>query len=443
MPEEKKRKETIAHLSEVIGNLEESFPLTEKDQTKYMEAKVELDGLLKEKSQGMLFRSKARWYEEGEQNTKYFYNLERLRSNMKNVSVLIKENNQEITDLDGILQEQHNFYANLYKSDSTIAYTLKNTTNIRLSADMCEKISGQITEQELSTAVEKLAKDKSPGPDGLTAEVYWTFWRCIKKIFYEFVIESYSKGEITGSTMEGVLNLLPKANKDTRYLKNLRPITLLNVDYKIIEKVVAMRIQMVLPDIISYDQCGFMKGRRAASTIRKLIDLMDYCKGTGNTEAFHLCLDYKKAFDRPELKSIIGSLEFFNFPGMICEWIQILYKGFRVRIQNTGHFSDYVNIERSVHQGGCASAFLFIILAETLAIQIRGNPEIHGIVTGQHEQKINQFADDTSLTGVAEQKNLDKMLHELDSFNRNSGLEINYEKTVLYRISSQENLAKL
>ena len=160
-------------------------------------------------------------------------------------------------------------------------------------------------------------------------------------------------------------------------------------------------------------------------------------------DAFHLCLDYKKAFDRPELDSIIGALAFFNFPERIRRWIRVLYKGFSVKIQNAGHFTDSIQIERSVHQGGCASAFLYIVLAETMAMQIRSNINIKGISTGQYCHKINQFADDTNATGHATQENVDNLLSELDRFHHHSGLVINYEKTVLYRISSQRNLPEL
>ena len=215
----------------------------------------------------------------------------------------------------------------------------------------------------------------------------------------------------------------------------------LNADYKIIEKAIALRLQSVLPKIINDDQAGFMKKRRASSCVRKLIDLIDFCKNTG-TDAFHLCLDYQKAFDRPELTSIEHSLKFFDIPKKITEWIKILYRGFTVRIQNTGHMSEPVNIERSVHQGGCSSAFLFNILAEALAIQIRSNKKICGINTGEHTHILNQFADNTNATGKADQENLNELLEEFERFHKHSGLLINYDKTALYRINTQ-NLPQL
>ena len=138
--------------------------------------------------------------------------------------------------------------------------------------------------------------------------------------------EAYDKQCMNTSAMRGVLNLIPKPKKDSRHLKNLRPITLSNMDYKIVEKVIALRLQKTLPQLIHEDQTGFMKKKRAAVSVRKLLDLMDYCQGE-NIDALHLSLDYMKAFDRPVLTSIIGALKYIEFPDYITNWVTILYRG--------------------------------------------------------------------------------------------------------------------
>ena len=76
----------------------------------------------------------------------------------------------------------------------------------------------------------------------------------------------------------GVLNLIPKPGKDSRYIKNLRPITLLNCDYKVIEKMIATRLDPILQHLIHPDQTGFLPNRRIATNIRKMMDIMLYCK---------------------------------------------------------------------------------------------------------------------------------------------------------------------
>ena len=297
-----------------------------------------------------------------------------------------------------------------------------------------------LTFDELSSAVFEMPKDKAPGLDGLTVEVYQEFWPTIGHILFEAYQQVCKDDKMFPEAMTGVLNLLPKGQKDPRYLKNLRPITLLNVDYKVIEKVIASRLQKVLPSIIHVDQAGFMKKRKAAVNVRKLIDSLQYCENK-EIDALILCLDYMKAFDRVELTSIMGSLKFFGFPELICKWVKILYTDFKIRIQNNGYLSEDILISRSVHQGGCASAFLYIILAEVMAIYVRQNPNICGVRTGDHEQKLNLFADDTSVTSLFNQQSLDAIFDILEWFQKQSGLRKSYEKTFLYRIGSVRNSA--
>ena len=74
-----------------------------------------------------------------------------------------------------------------------------------------------------------------------------------------------------------VITLLPKKDKDPLFIKNHRPITLLNTDYKIIAKVMANRLKSFLHEIIHEDQTGFMKGRNTGNNIRTIIDLIEYC----------------------------------------------------------------------------------------------------------------------------------------------------------------------
>ena len=94
----------------------------------------------------------------------------------------------------------------------------------------------------------------------------------------------------------GIITLLPKKGKDPFLVKNYRPLSLLNTDYKILAKVVANRLKLCLHQIIHADQTGFMKGRNIGSNIRTIIDLIEYCDANKITGSIIL-LDIEKAFD--------------------------------------------------------------------------------------------------------------------------------------------------
>ena len=113
--------------------------------------------------------------------------------------------------------------------------------------------------------------NKTPREDGLPVDFYKIFWKDIKGAFMQMIDHAYTKRKLHESARRGILNLIPKANKDTRYVKNLRPITLLNTDYKIKEKAIANKMIPALEHIIHRDQRGFMKNRRISVNIRKYV----------------------------------------------------------------------------------------------------------------------------------------------------------------------------
>ena len=166
------------------------------------------------------------------------------------------------------------------------------------------------------------------------------------------VLEVFRIGKLHETTRRGILNLIPKANKDTRFIKNLRPITLLNSDYKLIEKAIADKMILALEHIIHKDQRGFMKTRRISVNIRKFLDIMHQAQ-EDDLEAIVMSLDFVKCFDKCSFSILHGSLEFFAFGTIVKEWTHILYKDFTVKIQNNGFFSEEIQIKKGVHQGGC------------------------------------------------------------------------------------------
>ena len=176
-----------------------------------------------------MFRNKVQWYEEGEKNSKYFLSLEKERYNAKTCFKMINSENQEIIDQQEILLEQKRYYEELYKEDTDVTFTLKNNIGIYVPQEIKEQ---QITKEDLHTALKGMKNDKTPGEDGITADFYKVFWSRLKQPFYDMVLEVFQQKMLHELARKGILNLIPKPEKDTRYIKNLRPITLLNSDYK-------------------------------------------------------------------------------------------------------------------------------------------------------------------------------------------------------------------
>ena len=428
----------ISQLSEAVTQYEESFPLNEQDSYIYEETKMELETRLLDKTRSAIFRSKAKWYEEGGKCTKYFLSLERARSCARTCHAILKENGVLVEKPEEVLKEQRDFYQKLYAKDISINFNMVNNTAIKIKDEDNLKLNGTIQPYEIFDAIKSMKKGRTPGPDGLPVEFYQVMWPEIKNVLYDSYLQSYQEMSMNPTALEGILNLIPKKNRDTRLLKNLRPITLLNVDYKIVEKVIANRIKSVLPQIIHEDQTGFMSGRRISVNIRKTFDLLRYTEMKNTPHLLH-SLDFLKAFDRAEVLSVLKSLEFFNFPEYIIQWIDTLYRNFSVRVQNNGYFSENIAVERSIHQGGCASAFLFNILAETMAIHLRSTLEKYAIRTAHSSHLLSQYADDTGAFTEGTQEAVNELYQQIEFFQGQSGLLINYDKTSIYRLGSLKN----
>ena len=106
-----------------------------------------------------------------------------------------------------------------------------------------------ISENEYLIALRSFSKNKSPGFDGLTPEFYLCFWDENKSMFIRALNFSWKEGVLTNSQRQGIITVLPKPNKDHLKISNYRPVTLLNVDYKIISKVINTRMQKILSQL--------------------------------------------------------------------------------------------------------------------------------------------------------------------------------------------------
>ena len=218
----------------------------------------------------------------------------------------------------------------------------------------------KITKKELSDIVQSLKRNKSPGLDGLTSEFYQTFWEDLQCIFIRMIDESFNKGILPCSIKKAVITVIFKKG-DRTLLKNYRPISLTNCDYKILTFVLARRIQKVIPKLISNDQSGYIKGRYIGFNARLINDIIENCEKK-NLPGAIVCLDFEKAFDSLDWKFMIISLKRYGFGDYFTRWIKMLYTSPTYCIKNNGWISKESAMNRGIRQGCAVSALLFILM---------------------------------------------------------------------------------
>ena len=139
-----------------------------------------------------------------------------------------------------------------------------------------------------------MPRNKTAGNDGLPAEFYLTFLDILGPILLKYINENFEKGILTCLQRQATVSLLEKSGKDNRLLKLWRPISLINVDAKILSKIFAGRLSRVLPKIISNNQYAFVKGR--TTELRLLLHILKFTDQE-NVGGIPFAADYEAVFD--------------------------------------------------------------------------------------------------------------------------------------------------
>ena len=395
--------------------------------------KSRLKRIMTHKTKVAILRGKVRWHEQGERNSNYFYGLEKRNYNNKTVTRLKIGKNIFTSNQFEILDREKLFYEFLYKTknvnpekfENSIFFNPENITT--LTEDEKTSCEGQVTEDECYEALKNFESRKTPGTDDFPVELYRFFWPEISKEMTDSFNYAFQSGMLSITQRRGVISLIPKKSKDKTSLENLRPISLLNVDYKILTKTIAKKIEKVLPNIINVDQTGYVKGRYIGENIRLIQDVLHFTNLT-KQKGIAIFLDFKKAFDSIEWPYLNAALELFNFGPDILSWIKIFYKDVSSCVINNGHASTFFPLQRGVRQGCPLSGILFVLGIELFARALKNKSSVKGIEVNNHEIKIAQYADDTTVF-VRDRDSVLELLNLLEEFSSLSGLEIITSRT--------------
>ena len=212
--------------------------------------------------------------------------------------------------------------------------------------------------------------------------------------------------------------------------QNWRSISLLNVDVKIASKEITLRLEKVLSDLISDDQCANLKERNIFDAVRTIGNIMDYTE-LHNLPSLMVTTDFEKAFDSLSWNFLFKSLEKLNFGESFIKGIRLFYTTISSCIMNNGEATPLFSIRRGMKQGDPLSPYLFILALETLLTAIKQNQHIKGIVVEDKEIKCITFADDlTNL--IRDKESYASLSLLLSTYGQCSGLKLNQDKKEAY-----------
>ena len=251
----------------------------------------------------------------------------------------------------------------------------------RLGVAEAASCEGVVTECEVRDALKQVGLNKSPGLDGLPYEVYLRMSHMFVPILTDMFNHWFTQGAIPGSVTKGVITLLKKGGRHVwEGLDDYRPITLLNTELKILARVLANRLQLVISDLIGSEQTFAVKGRSIQDNLHLIREVLEGIED--GTEAALISLDQSKAFDRVDHRFLATVLETAGFKPGFRRWISMMYHNPQAVVQVNGRRSGVFAVERSVRQGCPLSPLLYVLALEPLLRRLRDrttNPALQGV----------------------------------------------------------------
>ena len=274
----------------------------------------------------------ADFYGNFKKNSRFFF--DKGKSNKLDMTMYEVElpTGQVLSDPLEVLDAQEKFYSQLYQTSqpesslrSSEIYEEFFTQDHPVLSDFHQSmLSEEISQKEMLEALQSMPLGKAPGLDGFPVEFYKTFSDCLIPLLHSAIIEMFAQGSLIMSFTQGVIHLIPKPRKNVCLLANWRPITLLDVDYKILAKVLATRFKEVLPSIIHEDQRGFIQNKYIGENLMDFYAVVEYAI-EHDEPILGLSLNFQKAFDTVEWSLLMRALQLFAFPESIQKWFSMIY----------------------------------------------------------------------------------------------------------------------
>lgn len=382
--------------------------------------KAELEAFATLKADKAKWNAHAQILDRGEGNHKQFYRLADYTRENGSIAGLRNPNGPDpdkvLTEPAEMVEVVFDYYGGLYTrvpADAAAQRIL--VKNLKTDVDFETPLTKRITIEEVKGVLWSMTNCTSPGPDGITYEFYRHFQeQLIRPLTVLMNIMMFEQGEKAfirpEGWAEGMITLLYKKG-DRTDIKNYRPISLLNTDYKIFTELLMKRLLPPLGGLLGKHQTAFMPGRHIADNIKEVQTLVDRANQTGES-IFVLFLDQEKAYDRVDHSFLWRILRRVGIPPIIIRAIQNCYVGATSTVSVNGHMSSPIDILGGVRQGDPLSCPLFNMVIETLALAVLNCPELPGVVDSQGDvHKVSMFADDTSivLTELEQWKAFDRV----------------------------------
>ena len=398
-----RRKQTLQYL---LSSLK--IALTMKDWEEVCRLKELVSVMLNEDAMGLIIRS--RFKQNVEEEKASLYHASKELKNHGNGMFKLKIGNVVTEDESKIENEVVSYFGALFNGHHDKSLNDTGTPFVPDNSDLpiflqglqCMsressiRIEDDISIDDLDFVIKNCGYNKAPGLDGLTYEFYKKTWLIIKKTFMMVLQCQLDRQHLIDSDTVGATRLLSKVDGVPR-VDELRPITLLNCDYRILSKLLVLRIKSVLSEVVKSSQLCTVQNKNILFGVQNIISSVLYIKQKKNLGACLLSLDFFKAYDRVLVDYLLVVMEKMGFGSTFCGWIKMLHVGAQTKFL-LGKLSRAIWISFSIRQGDPIAMLLYILYIEPLLVYIESH--IAGLYIKNVRQAVEAYCDDLNvLTG--------------------------------------------
>ena len=442
-----RRRQAMDELN-VLDVEEESRPLSSEERSQKIRLVEDLEKSFLQEEISWRQKSRALWLQEGDKNTKFFHRIANSHRRYNSISSL-RINGDMSTDKEAISTSITQFYQDLYQEGVSRRPMLDGLEFSMISNEDSDWLGRPFEEEEVLGVIQGFNGDKAPGPDGFSMAFFQACWVVVHSDIMAVLRAFHVSGSFEKSLNATFLALIPK-KVGAEEVKDFRPISLVSGIYKILAKILANRLRLVLPKIISASQNAFVQGRQILDSVLIASECLDSRLKEGKPGV--LCkLDVEKAYDHVNWEFLLYVLRRCGFSPTWISWIRFCISTVRFSILINGSPSGFFASSRGLRQGDPLSPLLFVIVMEALS-KIMDRAIRRGLFSGfmvgspqDHQVWISHllFADDTLIFCEADPVKLEHLRSVFLWFEAVSGLKINLGKSEMVPVGEVPNLEAL
>ena len=419
--------------------------ITEESKAKLLAASKKLDDLLLKQKIYWAQRSRVNRLKHRDKNTKFFHSKASQRHRKNFIKGVRDQQNNWVEEIEDIAGVVTNYFETIIEAgDCRRMEECLSAITQKVTMEMQEILSREFSAYEIKAALFQMGPTKSPGPDGMNALIYQKFWHIVGNDITAAALDFLNSGIMVPEINYIHIVLIPKV-KSPEKISDYRPISLCNVIYKIILKVLANRLKQILPHVISPSQSAFVPGRLITDNVLVAYETLHamHCKKNEKKGSLALKLNVSKAYNCVEWSFLRGIMSKLGFPDTWVDRVMscVTTPSFSVRINGKA----YGNIvpTRGLRQDDPLSPYLFLFCAKgftSLLTKAEGEGNLHGVLICRRAPSVSHllFADDSLLYCQATNDEVRTILEVLQLYAVSSGQCINMEKFSVYFSSNVE-----